>query len=255
MLSIDLNCDMGEGYPNDDLIFPFISSVNIACGYHAGDKSTMQRTVEQALKHDVAIGAHPSYPDKENFGRIDILHKKISITELMKVVQKQIFLLQEICKSSGATLHHVKPHGALYNRAARDEEAAQAICSAMQQVNHKLLLYGSSGSIMEKAARNHNIQFVHEVFADRTYQADGSLTPRSAANALISDTDAALQQVFRMIQKGEVKTLTGDLIRVKAETICIHGDGPNAVEFAKGIHAFLQDNNITLKTHAKNEQR
>jgi UPF0271 protein len=246
---------MGEGYPNDVLILPYITSVNIACGYHAGNKETMQRTVEAALKHGVAIGAHPGYPDKENFGRIDILHKKINITELMKVVQKQIVLLQEICNALGTALHHVKPHGALYNRAAADEEAAQAICSAVQQSNAGLLFYGLSGSIMQKAAANHGLQFVSEVFADRTYQPDGSLTPRSSANALIQHTEASLQQVLDMVRDGTVKTVNGQTIPIKAETICIHGDGAHAVDFAKAIHTALQDNHVTLKPHAKNEQR
>jgi 5-oxoprolinase (ATP-hydrolysing) subunit A len=255
MLSIDLNCDMGEGYPWDEQIFPYINSVNIACGYHAGDKSTMQHTVELALKNNVAIGAHPGYPDKENFGRIDILHKKINLSELTRIVQKQIVLLQEVCASFGTQMHHVKPHGALYNRVAWDEEAAQAICSAIQQANAGIYLYGLSGSIMQKAAANHNLQFVHEVFADRTYQNDGSLTPRSAANALINDTATSLHQVLTMIREGQVNTVTGQTIPIKAETICIHGDGAHAVGFAKAIYISLLDNGITLKTHAKNEQR
>jgi UPF0271 protein len=255
MLSIDLNCDMGEGYPWDEQIFPYITSANIACGYHAGDKSTMQRTVELALKHNVAIGAHPGYPDKENFGRMDILHKKVELTELMRIVQKQIVILQEVCREFGTQLHHVKPHGALYNRAAWDEEAAQAICSAIQQANAGLYFYGLSGSLMQKAAANHNLQFVHEVFADRTYQKDGSLTPRSAANSLINDTDMALQQVLKMINQGQVNTLTGETIPIKAETVCIHGDGAHAAEFAKAISISLQDNQVILRTHAKSEQR
>lgn len=255
MLSIDLNCDMGEGYPNDEQIFPFITSVNIACGYHAGDKETMQRTVELALQHNVAIGAHPGYPDKENFGRIDILHKKLTLGELTRIIVKQIVLLQEICQSFQTTLHHVKPHGALYNRAAWDNETAQAICSAIQQADASLPLYGLSGSVMEKAAANHNVRFVSEVFADRTYQPDGSLTPRSAPNALITDTDAALQQVLSIIRTGQVYTVAGKAIPIKAETICIHGDGANAVSFAKTIHNSLSDNGITLKSPLKNEQR
>jgi 5-oxoprolinase (ATP-hydrolysing) subunit A len=255
MLSIDLNCDMGEGYPYDEQIFPYITSSNIACGYHAGDKATMQRTVELAMQHNVAIGAHPGYPDKENFGRIDILHKKVNLGELTRIVQKQIVILQEICQAMGTRLHHVKPHGALYNRAARDDEAAQAICSAIQQVDAGLLLYGLSGSLMQKAAANHNLTFVHEVFADRTYQTDGSLTPRSAANALINDTNTALQQVLTMIREAQVNTITGDTIPIKAETICIHGDGAHAAEFAKAIYSSLRDNHITIGTHVKNEQR
>jgi UPF0271 protein len=252
MLSIDLNCDMGEGYPNDDQIIPFITSVNIACGYHAGDKDTMQRTVEAALKNNVAIGAHPGYPDRDNFGRIDILHKKITLPELTRVVAKQIVILQDVCKSFGTALHHVKPHGALYNRAALDEEAAQAICSAIQQANASLMLYGLSGSIMQKAAANHNLHFVHEVFADRTYQADGTLTARSAANSLIQDTNVSLQQVLTMIRENKVNAITGETIPIKAETICIHGDGAHAVSFAKAIYSSLLENDITMQ---KIEQR
>lgn len=255
MLSIDLNCDMGEGYPNDEQIFPYITSVNIACGYHAGNKETMQRTVELALQHKVAIGAHPGYPDKENFGRIDILHKKLKLDELTRIVQKQIVLLQEICRSFNTSLHHVKPHGALYNRAAWDLETAQAICSAIQQADASLTLYGLSGSVMEKAAANHNLQFVSEVFADRTYQPDGSLTPRSAPNALITDTNSALQQVLGIIRTGQVYTVAGKAIPIRAETVCIHGDGTHAVSFAKTIHANLTDNGIILKSPLKNEQR
>jgi UPF0271 protein len=247
MLSIDLNCDMGEGYPHDAEILPYITSVNIACGYHAGNKETMLRTAELALQHNVAIGAHPGYPDKDNFGRIDILHKKISLQELMKIVQKQIILLQEVCHSLGTSLHHVKVHGALYNRAARDEEAAQAVCSAVQQADASLAIYGLSGSLMQKAAENHRLRFVHEVFADRTYQSDGSLTPRTAAHALIEDTETSLQQVVTMVQEGLVKTITGETIPIKAETICIHGDGAHAVSFAKAIHGCLLEKGIALR--------
>jgi len=211
----------------------------------------MQRTVELALQHNVAIGAHPGYPDKENFGRIDILHKKISLAELTRVVQKQIALLQEVCASFNTKLHHVKPHGALYNRAAWDEEAAQAICSAIQQVDASMLFYGLSGSVMQQAAAHHNLQFVHEVFADRTYQPDGKLTPRGQPNALITHTDAAQQQVLTMIRTGQVFTNSGKAIPIKAETICIHSDGAHAAEFAKAIHASLLQNDIELKTPLK----
>lgn len=255
MLSIDLNCDMGEGYPNDEQILPFITSVNIACGFHAGDKATMQRTVEAALKNNVAIGAHPSYPGRENFGRTDLLHTTVSLQDLQAIVQEQIVLLQQICSDLGTSLHHVKPHGALYNRAAWDDAAADYICKAICETDQSLLLYGLSGSKMEMAAMTAGLEYVHEVFADRSYQPDGSLTPRSQPNALIEDSAVSLQQVLTMIREGMVKTITGQSIPLKAETICIHGDGAHAVLFAKTIHAALQENNIILKSTAKNEQR
>lgn len=253
MLSIDLNGDMGEGFPNDALIFPYISSVNIACGYHAGDKKTMQQTVAAAIKHQVAIGAHPSYPDRENFGRNDILHTKVRIADLAIMVQEQIVLLQEICRVAGVPLHHVKPHGALYNRAAWDEEAAACICSAIQLTNPELLLYGLSGSAMEKTAARFQLRFVHEVFADRTYQHDGSLTPRKEPNAVIHDVRESLDQVMTMIGQGIVQTVQGTIIPIRAETICIHGDSPEAVSFAATIHGALRDNDITIRPPAPHQ--
>src|SRR5882762_6659836 len=178
MLSVDLNCDMGEGMDCDAAIFPFISSANIACGYHAGDPDTMRRTVELALRHHVAIGAHPSYPDRENFGRIDILGKSLHPEEIPGMIVDQLILLQAICDEFGARLHHVKPHGALYNRAAKDAEVSHLICRAIREFDPSLLLYGLSGSAMKQAAQQCGLRFVSEVFADRTYQQDGSLTPR-----------------------------------------------------------------------------
>ena len=229
----DINCDMGEAIGNDEAIMPFITSANIACGYHAGDEEMMKRTVELAMKHNISIGAHPSYSDRENFGRTEIL---LPLGEVYDLVTKQIHLLREITKTAGATLHHVKPHGALYNTAARSKPLAAVIALAIKDVDEKLKLYGLSGSHLIKEGRNLGVKTVSEVFADRSYQDDGRLTPRSEPGALINDTDKAVQQSLQMIKEATVTTVSGKVIPIVAETICIHGDGEHAVEFAKAIH-------------------
>lgn len=304
-LSIDLNCDMGEGMDTDAAIFPFISSANIACGYHAGDADTMRRTVELALKHHVAIGAHPSYLDRENFGRIDILGTKLKPEEIPGMVVDQLILLQAICDEFGARLHHVKPHGALYNRAAKDAHVSALICRAIREFDPSLLLYGLSGSEMKKEAQRQELSFISEVFADRTYQEDGSLTPRTQPDALIEDPQQAIAQVVKMIREGRVfitsgpaasnrstiangSTATGrptpsdrstapngstaldrpipfdrstapggstasdeptvrKAIALVAETICLHGDGSHAIQFAQLIHTTLLQSEIKVK--------
>jgi UPF0271 protein len=237
---LDINCDMGEGIGNpalpagrDELIMPFISSANIACGYHAGDEDTMKRTVELAIQYNVSIGAHPSFLDRENFGRLDI---RLPLGEVYDLVTKQIHLLSEITKTAGASLHHVKPHGALYNMAARDKQLSAVIALAVKDADDKLILYGLSGSHLIKEAQKIGVKIFSEVFADRSYQDDGRLTPRTLPEALINDTDKMLQQVLQMIKEGTVTTVSGKVIPIMAETICIHGDGKHAVEFAKAIH-------------------
>jgi 5-oxoprolinase (ATP-hydrolysing) subunit A len=229
----DINCDMGEGIGNDELIMPFITSANIACGFHAGDEDTMKRTVELAMKHNVFIGAHPSYLDRENFGRTDI---RIPLGEMYDLVTKQIHLLNEITKQAGATLHHVKPHGALYNMCARAKPLAAVVALAIKDVDDRLKLYGLSGSHLIHEAKKIGVKAVSEVFADRTYQDNGRLTPRSKPEALINETDKVVQQVLQMIKEGSVTSVSGKMIPIVAETICIHGDGEHAVEFAKAIH-------------------
>ncbi|HEY0679602.1 MAG TPA: 5-oxoprolinase subunit PxpA [Chitinophagaceae bacterium] len=246
MPTIDINCDMGEGFPSDALLMRYISSANIACGYHAGDADTMKRTVDLCLKHNVAIGAHPSYSDRENFGRTDMMYKGLQPEDLPEIIGEQINLLNIICKAAGATLHHVKPHGALYNRAAKDETVSRHICSTIVEVSRSLILYGLSGSQMESQAALHNLPFRCEVFADRTYQLDGSLRPRSAPDALITDTSQCIRQVMQMIRKGMVTTVEQKEIPMRAETICIHGDGAHAVEFASSIHRELTEKGIVI---------
>src|SRR5882672_3984710 len=236
---IDLNCDMGEGMETDAAIFPYISSANISCGYHAGGADTMRRTVELALRHHVAIGAHPSYPDRANFGRVDMLGKGVSLEEIVGLVVDQLIILQAICDEFGASLHHVKPHGALYNRAARDASVSALICRAIREFDPSLQLYGLSGSEMRTAAERHGLVFVNEVFADRTYQADGSLTPRTEPGALIEDAAQSMAQVLKMVEEGRVVAVGGEEISIQADTICLHGDGSHAVEFARVIYEGL----------------
>jgi UPF0271 protein len=243
--AIDLNCDMGEGFVTDSLIMPLISSSNIACGAHAGDLLTMQQTVALAAKYGVAIGAHPGYADKPNFGRKEI---KLSATTIQSMVMEQIGTLMEICTTQGVRLHHVKPHGALYNQAAQDRVIADAISRAVREINPDLLLYGLSGSCSADSATAHGICFVHEVFADRTYTDAGTLTPRSMPNALHKTTLAALQQVNQIVLEGKVVSITGKVLSISADTICIHGDGAHAEAFAKAIRNHLLQNNITVKS-------
>jgi len=234
---IDFNCDMGEGMGNDESIMPYITSANIACGYHAGDKDMMKQTVELCLKYDLAIGAHPSYSDRENFGRSEI---NISPEQVYILVKEQIQLLKKITEEAKAVLQHVKPHGALYNRSAKDVQVAKAIAEAIKDVDEDLVLFGLSGSYSITEAKNLGLKTRSEVFADRTYQDDGSLTPRDQPNALIVEEEKSIQQVLQMVNEGTVTTVSGKRISIMAETVCIHGDGKNAVQFAKRFHELLK---------------
>jgi UPF0271 protein len=246
VLSIDLNCDMGEGMTTDEAIFPFISSANIACGGHAGDTDTMRRSIGLALQYGAAIGAHPSYPDRAGFGRTDILEtiagrgdRALHLSDLAQILADQLGQLQAICREAGVRLHHVKPHGALYNRAAKDEAVSAIICRVVAEADPSLLLYGLSGSGMRLQAAAAGLGFVSEVFADRTYRADGSLTPRTEPGALIHDPETMIGQVLLMIREGKVIARGGVDVPIAADTICLHGDGGHAVEFAAKIRGEL----------------
>lgn len=248
MPSIDLNCDMGESFGawtmgRDAELMDFVSSVNIACGFHAGDPSVMRRTVETAVEKGVAVGAHPGYPDLQGFGRRAM---SFSPQEVFDIVLYQAAALKGICEASGARLHHVKPHGALYNTAAKDRELANAIARAVKSVDPELILYGLSGSLLISESEAEGLKTASEVFADRTYQPDGSLTPRNRPDALIRDTAQASAQVMRMVQDQTVETATGEDVSLRAETVCIHGDGENAVELAMAIREKLLENGIEI---------
>jgi len=242
--AIDINCDMGEGIGNDEMIMPFISSANIACGYHAGDESIIKQTIELAQKNNVVVGAHPSFFDKENFGRTEM---NLAADKIYDLIILQLRLIEKIAKHQQIKLHHVKPHGALYNMSAKDPIIANAIANAVKDFDDDLILFGLSGSCSIKEAERLNLKTASEVFADRTYQDDGSLTPRSQANALIEDTDKCVMQALQMIKEKTVTSVNGNEISVIADTICIHGDGKNAVEFAKAIYQGLKQNNIDIK--------
>jgi len=244
-LSIDINCDMAEGIGNEKELMPFISSANIACGYHAGNEELMKEIVDLCLKHQVAIGAHPSFPDRENFGRTNM---NLPIHQIRAIVIDQIQLLKEITDAQGAKLHHVKPHGALYNMAAKDPELANCIAEAIKSFDATLILYGLAQSVMISEAEKIQLKVASEVFADRTYQPDGSLTPRTQPNALITNEQEAITQAIRFAKENKVKTVSGVDIYLKSDTICLHGDGVHAVEFAKLIYSRLAVENIRIKT-------
>ncbi|WP_316791146.1 5-oxoprolinase subunit PxpA [Pedobacter frigoris] len=245
----DLNCDMGESYGtwnlgNDAAIMPYISSVNIACGFHAGDPATMKKTVKLALEHGVAIGAHPGLPDLQGFGRREM---NITAEEAYDMVVYQIGALAAIVKAEGGILHHVKPHGALYNMAAVKPELADAIALAVQRVDEQLVLYGLSGSELVRSGKKCGLKVFNEVFADRTYQQDGTLTSRKLPGALITDHQESLKQVLKMVKEGKVTTQQGGEVSIQADTICIHGDGASALEFAEKIYNRFKEEGIRIK--------
>jgi len=240
---ININCDMGEGIGNEALLMPYIHAANIACGYHAGDEATMEQVIDLCLRYGVQIGAHPSFPDRENFGRTNM---QLPLFEIEQLVTQQLEILQIIAQKKGTELRHVKPHGALYAMAAQQTPVAHAIARAVKNFDPTLVYYGLSGSVMITMAKEEGLRTANEVFADRTYQADGSLTPRSQPGALITDEATMLRQVSRFINEQSVQTISGEIISVKADTVCIHGDGPAALAFAQAIHTLLRDETKNL---------
>jgi UPF0271 protein len=228
---IDLNCDLGEGAGHDAELMRLITSANIACGAHAGDAATMHATVALAQKHGVAVGAHPGFADRENFGRHEIA---LPPAEVHALVVAQIETLRAF-----GPLRHVKAHGALYNQAARDTALADAIAEAVRAIDPALILFVLPDSALALAARARGLRIANEVFADRTYQRDGSLTPRSQPNALIHDEATAVAQVLRMVREGVVRATDGTDVPITADTVCLHGDGPDPVAFARRLRAEL----------------
>lgn len=250
MLSIDLNCDMGESFGawemgNDTGLMDIVSSINVACGFHAGDASTIRKTIETAADKGVAIGAHPSYPDLQGFGRREMA---LSAPEIFDVVLYQVSALKGICEAFGAKLNHVKPHGALYNSAAKSAEKAAAIVRAVSAIDSNLIFYGLSGSFLIAEAEKAGLKTASEVFADRTYQPDGSLTPRNQPNALIETVKESCDQVLQMIREQTVTANNGEKAAIKAETVCIHGDGAHALAFARAVRSKLIENKIEIKS-------
>ncbi|MCE4553543.1 5-oxoprolinase subunit PxpA [Pelomonas cellulosilytica] len=241
---VDLNADLGEGAPDDAALLALVSSANIACGWHAGDARLMQATIEAALVRGVAIGAHPSHPDRDNFGRS---HMQLAPEAVRADVIYQVGALQALVRAAGGRLHHVKPHGALYNQAARDAALADAIAGAVCAVDPALALYGLAGSELLHAAERAGLRAVAEVFADRGYRADGSLVPRSEPGAFVDDVNEAVARTLRMVREGVVVAVTGETVPLRADTICLHGDGPHALAFARALHGALQGAGIQLR--------
>jgi len=244
MMCIDLNCDLGEGAGHDTELMPLISSVNIACGAHAGDEATMHATVELAKKHGVAIGAHPGFADRDHFGRREL---PVSAAEVRGLVHDQVLRLQLIARGAGTRLVHVKPHGALYNMAARDAELARAVVDAIYEVDPRLMLFGLAGSQLIAVAEACGLPVASEVFADRRYQADGSLVPRSQPGALITDEKAAVTQALSMVLGDRVTAIDGTIVGIRADTVCVHGDGVRPVEFAQRLREAFLGSGVSLK--------
>ncbi|MFT9849214.1 LamB/YcsF family protein [Aneurinibacillus sp. REN35] len=249
MYRVDINCDMGESFGAyrmgaDEEILSFVTSANIACGFHAGGPSVMRRTVDLALEKGVAIGAHPGLPDLEGFGRRNM---DITPQEAYDMVIYQVGSLYGFVRASGARMQHVKPHGALYNMAAKDSALSEAIAEAIYKVDPELILFGLSGGELAKAGERIGLKTAHEVFADRTYQIDGTLTSRREPDALITNTEEAVRQVVRMVKEQKVYTMQKQDIDIKADTVCIHGDGMHALEFARTIRELLSQADVSVR--------
>ncbi len=242
MKKIDINCDMGESFydkrvGDDKNMMPYITSCNVACGFHGGDPSTIKQTIETALKNNVLVGAHPSFYDIEGFGRRKM---NISSEDLEVALIYQISSVKGIAESLGTKIHHVKAHGALYNMASQSDHIAKTIVEAVKKVDSNLKIYGPSGMRWKDIAESSEITYVSEIFSDRNYNDNLTLVDRKNENAMITDSVKSLEHVRLMIDEGKVLTVNGNLINIEAETVCIHGDQPNALEFAKKIYSYLK---------------
>ncbi|MGJ7496698.1 5-oxoprolinase subunit PxpA [Variovorax sp. RT4R15] len=244
---IDLNADLGEGCDNDEALLALVSSANIACGWHAGDAKTMRQCVRWAMQNGVAIGAHPSFPDRENFGRSEM---NLPADEVIAGMLYQIGALAAIVKAEGGRLAHVKPHGALYNQAVKDPVLADALCEAVKRFDPSLKFFGLAGSGMIEAANRAGLQPVEEVFADRAYNADGSLVSRKLPGALIESDAEAIAQTLSLVRDHRVTAIDGSIVSVNAQSVCLHGDGAHALEFAQCIREKLATEGIAVRATA-----
>jgi UPF0271 protein len=243
-LFVDLNADLGEGAGHDDELLALVTSANIACGFHAGDAETMRRSIEASRAQEVAVGAHPSLFDRENFGRKEL---PVKPDEVFDAVVYQLGVFQAIAQAAEVRPNHVKPHGALYNMAVRDHELANAIGRAIAQVDLKLILFAPQNSALARAGESNGLQIAHEVFADRNYMSDGSLVSRSRPDALLHDPEEAAARVVRMLRQGKVRSVDGVDVDVRAETICLHGDKPGAVDFARALKSRLEKEGVSVR--------
>ncbi|WP_269430695.1 LamB/YcsF family protein [Salinicoccus sediminis] len=250
-MTVDLNADLGESYGNytignDDEIIPLISSANVACGFHASDPSVMLKTVRMIKESgSTGIGAHPAYPDLMGFGR---RYMELSMPEVRSLMFYQLGALDGFCRVAGLEMNHVKPHGALYNATFQDKELAKTIAEAVRDYNPGLKLLGLSNQNLVKAGEEAGLEVRHEVFADRAYEDDGTLVSRRKEDAMITDTDVAVGRVIRMVQEGRVESIGGRDIDIQADSVCVHGDGPKALEFVSEIRRQLGENGIGIKT-------
>jgi len=244
-MHIDINCDVGEGYPNDALLMPYISSANIACGEHAGDIHTIEHTIRLCKQYHVAIGAHPGFSDKENFGRKEMV---LSDNQLYDLIYTQVKLMVDTCAKMQTVLHHVKPHGALYNMAATHKKMSGIIAAAVKDIDPSLVLYGLSNSYLISEAKAIGLQTAAEVFADRTYTPQGLLSSRSLPYAIITDEEKAIEQALQMVAHNTVTAYDGTIVLVDVDTICLHGDNSKAVAFAKSIYQSFTNKNIHAQT-------
>jgi UPF0271 protein len=242
-LSVDLNADLGEGAGHDEKLFELISSANIATGFHAGNADSMHAAVSAAKKRGVAVGAHPSFFDRENFGRREL---QISDQEVFDAVAYQLGVFQAITSAVGVRPNHVKPHGALYNMAVRDDKLADAIARAIESVDPKLILFAPDKSELARAGESHGLRIAREIFADRNYLNDGWLVPRTRPDALLHDPKEAASRVLRMLREGKVRSVEGRDVEVRGETICVHGDTPGAVEFARELRSQLEHEGVRI---------
>ncbi|WP_318358368.1 5-oxoprolinase subunit PxpA [Enterobacter sp.] len=242
-MNIDLNADLGEGFGSDAELLKLVSSANIACGFHAGDALTMHACISEALKNGVAVGAHPSFLDRENFGRTAMYLPPETIYAQMLY---QIGAIAAMTQALGGKMQHVKPHGMLYNQAAKDPVLADAIARAVHDFDPELMLVGLAGSDLIRAGQHYGITTREEVFADRGYQNDGSLVPRTQPGALIADEEEALAQTLEMVIAGRVKSVHGNWVSVNAQTVCLHGDGEHALAFAHRLRASFEERHIAV---------
>lgn len=241
-MSVDLNADVGEGM-DDAALLPYVTSANVACGLHAGDPTTMDQTVLLALARGVRVGAHPGYPDRANFGRVFV---EMSADDIENLVVFQVAALQGFVRSRGGRVTHVKPHGALYHSAAEFPDVARAIAEGVRRVGADLVLVGAAGSLLIGAGEDAGLGVAEEAFADRRYRADGTLVPRGQPGALLLDPDEAAEQAVKLARDGVAVAQDQTLVPVRADTICLHGDTPGAVEIAKRIHELFRDAGIRV---------
>lgn len=242
-MKVDLNADLGEGCGSDAALLQLVSSANIACGFHAGDAQTMRECVREALKNGVAVGAHPSFPDRDNFGRTAM---QLPPETVYAQTLYQCGALAAIVRAEGGRMQHVKPHGMLYNQAAVDPQLAEAIARAVRDCDPELILVGLASSELIRAAKRVNLATREEVFADRGYQDDGTLVPRSLPGALIADEEIALAQTLEMVLSGKVKSVNGHDVALRAQTVCLHGDGEHALAFARRLREAFDQRGIVV---------